>query len=173
MAACKLMMEWKLPRRMRWRVSAEKNVSTAFNPGAGRRREVEDEARVPRQPGLHLGMLVGGVVVDDGLDHLPGGHLSLNHVEEADELGVPMTLHASADHRAFPAHSALRTAWWCRGACSRGSSCRNGRASKRQPRLSAIQRLDLAPSRRSTAPPCGPADRGREPTISAIFSAAR
>ena len=31
MAACKLTMEWKLPRRMRWRVSAEKNVSTAFN----------------------------------------------------------------------------------------------------------------------------------------------
>ena len=54
-----------------------------------------------RQPGLHLGMLVSGVVVDDGLDHLPGGHLSLNRVEEADELGVPMTLHASADHRAF------------------------------------------------------------------------
>ena len=24
-------MEWKLPRRMRWRVRAEKNVSTAFS----------------------------------------------------------------------------------------------------------------------------------------------
>ena len=31
MAACKLTMEWKLPRRMRCRVSAEKNVSTAFS----------------------------------------------------------------------------------------------------------------------------------------------
>jgi hypothetical protein len=32
MAACKSTSEWKLPRRMRLRVSAEKNVSTAFSP---------------------------------------------------------------------------------------------------------------------------------------------
>ena len=42
-----------------------------------------------------------GVVVDDGLDHLAGGHFALNGVEKADELGVAMTLHASADHRAL------------------------------------------------------------------------
>jgi hypothetical protein len=30
-AACRLPIEWKLPRRIRWRVSAEKNVSTAFS----------------------------------------------------------------------------------------------------------------------------------------------
>jgi len=30
-AACRMTIEWKLPRRMRWRVSAEKNVSTAFS----------------------------------------------------------------------------------------------------------------------------------------------
>ena len=56
MAACKLTMEWKLPRRMRWRVSAEKNVST-LQPGAGRRREVEGPARMARQLSLHLGCL--------------------------------------------------------------------------------------------------------------------
>jgi hypothetical protein len=101
MAACRLTMEWKLPRRMGWRVSAEKNVSTAFNqePDVGVKWKVQRGWRASQ--GLHLGMLVCGVVVDDGLDHLPGGHLSLNRVEEADELGVPMTLHASADHRAF------------------------------------------------------------------------
>src|SRR4051812_9420139 len=31
MAACRLTMEWKLPRRMRCLVMAEKNVSTAFS----------------------------------------------------------------------------------------------------------------------------------------------
>ena len=31
MAACRLTREWKLPRRMRCRVRAEKKVSTAFS----------------------------------------------------------------------------------------------------------------------------------------------
>jgi hypothetical protein len=30
-------------------------------------------------------VLMGGIVVDHGLDHLPRGHLALNGVEEADE----------------------------------------------------------------------------------------
>ena len=46
-------------------------------------------------------MLVGGVVVDDGLDDPAGWHLPLDGVEEADELLVPVTLHAAADHGAF------------------------------------------------------------------------
>ena len=45
MAACKLTMEWKLPRRMRWRVSAEKNVSTAFN-------QEPDSRRLAKIPGV-------------------------------------------------------------------------------------------------------------------------
>ena len=122
------------------RVSAEKNVSTAFNQSR-RRREVEGPARMARQPSLHLGMLVCGVVVDDGLNHLPGGHLSLNHVEEADELGVPMTLHASADHRAFQ-HIQRREQRG--GAVALVVVCHRAAAAgfQRQPRLSAIQRLD-------------------------------
>ena len=35
-----------------------------IEPGAGGRGEVEGEARVPGEPGLDLGVLVGGVVVE-------------------------------------------------------------------------------------------------------------
>ena len=45
-------------------------------------------------------MLVGGVVVEDGVDHLAGRDLALDGVEEADELLMPVALHAAADHRA-------------------------------------------------------------------------
>ena len=74
-------MEWKLPRRMRWRVRAEKNVSTAFSQEPDDWREVERPAGVPREPSLHLRMLVGGVVVDDSLDDPAGWHSSLDGIE--------------------------------------------------------------------------------------------
>ena len=60
--------------------------------------EVECPARVAREPSLHFGMLMSRVVVDDGLDRLAGGHLALDSVEEADEILVPVLLHAAADH---------------------------------------------------------------------------
>jgi hypothetical protein len=41
---------------------------------------------MPGKPLADLRMLVGGVVVDDGVDCLSGRHLRLNGVEEADEL---------------------------------------------------------------------------------------
>src|SRR5260221_973376 len=44
-----------------------------IEPRAGGRGEVEDEARMARQPGLDLRMLMGGVVVDDDVDDLTGG----------------------------------------------------------------------------------------------------
>ena len=37
-------------------------------PGGGSRGEVEGPARMPRQPSSHGGMLVGGVIVEDGVD---------------------------------------------------------------------------------------------------------
>lgn len=56
------------------------------------------------EPGAHLGVLVGGVVVDHGVNHLGGRHGGLDLIEEADELlhGLcPPTLrHARRDHRA-------------------------------------------------------------------------
>ena len=58
-------------------------------------------ARVAGEPGAHSGMLVGGLVVEDGMDEFAGGHGGLDPVEEADELLVPVSGHALADHRAI------------------------------------------------------------------------
>ena len=43
-------------------------------------------------------MLVSGIVIDNGMDQLAGWHGGLDGVEEADELLMPMALHAAADH---------------------------------------------------------------------------
>ncbi len=69
-------------------------------PGSGCRRKMKCPARVTRKPGLHLWMFVGRVVVDDGFDQFAGGNGALDIVEEADELFVPVPLHAAPDHRA-------------------------------------------------------------------------
>jgi hypothetical protein len=56
---------------------------------------------MPSEPFLHLGVLVGCIVVDDGMDRLSSRNLRLNGVEEADELLVAMALHTSANDLAF------------------------------------------------------------------------
>ena len=97
MAAWRSTTDRKTPRFSRRLVSLAKKPSTALSHEARGRREVEGEARVPVEPLAHLGMLVGGVVVEDHVDDLSGGNLRLNGVEEADELLVPMALHVAAD----------------------------------------------------------------------------
>ena len=52
---------------------------------------------MPRQPLAYLRMLVGSVVVDDGVDFLSRWHLRLDGIEEADELLVPVALHIAAN----------------------------------------------------------------------------
>src|SRR5207248_4492372 len=52
---------------------------------------------MPRQPLAHLWMLVGRIVVDDGVDHLSHGDPRLDRIEEADELLVAMALHVAAN----------------------------------------------------------------------------
>ena len=47
---------------------------------------MEGPARVAFEPYLHLRVLVGGVVVDHGLDQLAGWDAALDGIEEADEL---------------------------------------------------------------------------------------
>src|SRR5207244_3031745 len=54
-------------------------------------------ALVPAEPGLNLGMLVGGVVVDDQVELPPGRGLAVDLVEKADEFLMPMARHALAD----------------------------------------------------------------------------
>ena len=58
-------------------------------------------AGVPCQPLAHLRMLMGCVVVDDGVDRLSRRDLRFDDIEEADELLMTMALHASADDFAF------------------------------------------------------------------------
>jgi hypothetical protein len=43
-------------------------------------------------------VLVGGVVVEDGVDHLACRNRALNGVEELDELLVPVLRHAATDN---------------------------------------------------------------------------
>ena len=61
---------------------------------------MEGPAAMPYQPSTHFGMVVGGIVVDDGMDRLSQRHLGLDGVEEADELLMPMPLHVATDDRA-------------------------------------------------------------------------
>src|ERR1700685_3385129 len=72
-----------------------------IEPGAGGRREVERPSRMLGEPGQHLRMFVGGIVVEDGVDHLAGWHGPLDGCDEADELLMPMARHTAADHLAF------------------------------------------------------------------------
>jgi hypothetical protein len=59
------------------------------------------QSGVSAQPFDHLGMLVGGVVVEDGVDGHAGRDLALDGVQEADELLMPVAPHAAADDFAF------------------------------------------------------------------------
>ena len=69
------------------------------HPGAGGRREVEGPAGMVLQPLRDGRVLVGGVVVHDGVDILPGGHLLVDLLEERDELLMPVALGVAADDR--------------------------------------------------------------------------
>ncbi len=68
--------------------------------GAGDRGEVEGPAGMAGEPGAHLLVLVGGVVVQDGVDHLADRDSGFDRVQEADELLVPVSPHVAADHGA-------------------------------------------------------------------------
>src|SRR6201981_1693408 len=93
-AACKSKTDRKMPRFKR-RFGEE--ALDGVEPGCRCGREVEGPAGMPGQPLAHLRMLVGCVVVDDGVDLLSRRHLRLDSVEEADELLVPVALHIAAD----------------------------------------------------------------------------
>lgn len=70
-------------------------------PGARRGREVEGLPRVIGEPRHDVGVLVSGVIVEDGMDHLSGGHGSLDGSDEADELLMAVSGHAAAYDLAF------------------------------------------------------------------------
>ena len=62
---------------------------------------MEGEARMTIEPFADFRVLVGRKVVEDDVDSLVGRDLSLDLVEEADELLMPMLLHAAPDDFAF------------------------------------------------------------------------
>ena len=90
-------MERKTPRLSRRLVSLAKKPSTALS----QEQEVGVKWKVQRgmagEPRADLRVLVGGVVVEDGVDVLAGRHRGLDGVEEADELLVAVALHVAAD----------------------------------------------------------------------------
>ena len=104
---------------------------------------MEGEARMAGEPGPHLGMLVGGVVVDDDVDDLSGRDLGFDGVEEADELLMPVALHAAADHGAV---EHVERGEQRRGAVALVVVGHGAGAAllHRQAGLGAVERLDLA-----------------------------
>src|SRR3954453_16914125 len=83
MAAWRSTTERKTPRFKRRLDSLAKKPSTALSQehegGANWKRKCACRSSL----GADLGMLVGGVVVEDDVDHLAGRHLGLDRVQEA------------------------------------------------------------------------------------------
>ena len=115
----------------------------SVEPGCRRWGEVEGPAGMPQQPLANLWVLVGRVVVDDGVDSLSGRHLRFDGIEEADELLVPVALHVMADDGAVEdvesgEQRGRAVTFVVVGHCSGAARLH------RQPRLGAVERLDLA-----------------------------
>src|SRR5258708_15192591 len=101
MAACRSTIPTKVPRLRRRLVSTAKKPSTALSHEAlvGVKWKVTRGWRASQA--IHLGMFVGGIVVEDDVDGLLGWNRFLDGGEEADELLMAMALHTLADHLAF------------------------------------------------------------------------
>ena len=65
-------------------------------PAGGGGGEVECPAWVTSQPLDHLGVLVGGVIIHDGVNGFFCGNLALDGVQKANELLMSVTLHAAS-----------------------------------------------------------------------------
>ena len=70
-------------------------------PGGGCWGEVEDEPPMFFEPLDDVGMFVGGIVVDDNMDHLFPWYSGLDDIEKPDELLMAMALHALPDDLAL------------------------------------------------------------------------
>ena len=90
----------KTPRLSRRRESFAKKPSTALSQDADVGVKWKVHRGMAVEP-LAFRMLVGGVVVEDGMDRLSLRHLRLDGVEEADELLMPVALHVAANDGAI------------------------------------------------------------------------
>ncbi len=66
-------------------------------PGGRRGRKVHVKARLFGKPGLHLGMLMGGIVVTDEMQLFVFGCFAVGLTQEGQPLGVAVALLALAD----------------------------------------------------------------------------
>jgi hypothetical protein len=54
-----------------------------IEPGGRGRCKMKDEARTPGEPGAHLGVLVGRVIIKNDVDHLAVRDVGLDRIEKA------------------------------------------------------------------------------------------
>ena len=83
MAAWRSATDRNTPRFSRRLVSIAKNPSTGVEPGRRSWGEVESPAGVASKPLTHLGMFVGRIIVDDGVDHFSHRDLLLDRLDGA------------------------------------------------------------------------------------------
>jgi hypothetical protein len=96
MAAYSSTTETKTPGLRRRSVSFAKKLSTALSHEHDVGVKL-DEASVSIEPSSHVGILVGGVGVEDHMHGFARRHL-LDRVEEANKVLMTMALHIASDH---------------------------------------------------------------------------
>src|SRR6266404_5227719 len=129
----------KTPRRMRFLVISAKNRSTMLS----HEPEVQVKARMPLEPALYRRGLVGGIIVDDEMQVEIGQSPFVDGLEKAEELAMPVAGHALADDCAVEHVESRKQG---RGAVALVVMRHRPAAAllHRQPRLGAVERLDLA-----------------------------
>src|SRR6266513_691364 len=127
MAACRSTMERKTPSSQALAGQSGEEIFDGVEPGAGGRGEMEGPARMTDEPGLDLGVLVGCVIVDNGVDQLASRDRAFDGVEEADELLMGMLLHAATEHHAVEHVEGGEQGGRAVGACNRVSWSRTCR----------------------------------------------
>ena len=124
--------------------------------------EVRDEAGVALEPRLHVGVLVGAVVVHHQVQSDVAGKFRIQAAQEFQKLLVAVPGIALADDFALAGPPGRRTNRWCRCACSRGSSC-PGAPSSWAVQAGCGPAPESGSSRPRTAPRPGRADSGTAP----------
>ena len=62
---------------------------------------MKDKPRMPGKPGVHLGVIVGRVIIKNNMDYRSDRDVGLDRIEKADEFLMAVALHAAADDLAF------------------------------------------------------------------------
>ncbi len=86
MASLSSRSDLNTPRLRLFFVSLAKEALDSVEPGSGCRGEVEDKPPMFFEPLHDVGMLMGGIVVDDDMDGLFLGRSGLDDVQKPDEL---------------------------------------------------------------------------------------